>query len=297
MTTKYGLLSFFALALLPSCFLQLTVPAQSVSNSEIDNLAAKGFIGVSPSSIASMEKMYVPYNFCPKKRNTCGLYAGIRVGFVLDPQEVFYNTSTTLPNDARYKKLAEDYPIMRVRDIKEGGEVGLLPGSMARFWSQEFKSHKASAMSFESQERMFEKMKEELKEGRPVILNVQVSGAGIPVFVPENHFGLRTFPMTHWIVILAYSEKDGGSWLIRDNGGLGGTLTPEHVTELLTMSDKSLRTLANVGALADELKLYLDEPLLPIVLADPKEDSQQTLLKEDFRSITAFNIIVFSRKT
>ena len=88
MKTKviYSLLLTIKMFLFSACGMQLTIPHQPVSKSEIANLTSEGFTHVGEKNILEMQDMKTALGICKGKRNVCGMNAGIRAGFLLSPR-------------------------------------------------------------------------------------------------------------------------------------------------------------------------------------------------------------------
>jgi hypothetical protein len=229
--------------------------------------------------------------------------AGIRAGFLLNPQETFYDVNNppsmiSYGDGSKYDKVGQEYPIIRPKEFKDR-DFGVLPATLARFWSKQFSHFNAIDEHFDDVAQFLSVIKQEIKEKRPVLVLVRIIGSeGLPAFLPDPHLGLRTFFNTHWIVIVGFSEQGEGEWLIRDNGGLMGTVKYEPFgdSRLITISDASFKKIDNVDSLAEDVKLYLSEPDLPVFLEDPTLNDEQKELKEDFLKLKSFNLIRFAKK-
>jgi hypothetical protein len=278
---------------------QFSIPHKPVSSSDIDMLDAKGFTHVGAKKIHAMQEMRRPIGVCKAKRNVCGMDAGISAGFLLDPQEAFYDVANPPfaiffgDGKSDYDKLGEGYPIMRPVRLPSIG-LGVFPHTLAMFWTKSFKHHQAKHFGFDKVKDLLERAQEEIKAGRPILVQVRISAPGFPLFLPDDHLGPRGFHNAHWVVVLGFSDRE---WLIRDNSGLEGTVDYERsFSWLITISNESFEKIANLAALADDLKTYQNEPNLPVFLDDWDSQDNDQQLREDFRAMKAFNLIAFEKK-
>lgn len=271
--------------------MQLTVPFKSIEALDLKELSGKGFTTIDVLRIEKMLTMREAPT-CSEKRNVCGLKAGIRAGFVLEPQEIFYREEDFL-DAAEYQRLVNEYPIMKPTGLNDY-DLGLLAETLAAFWSRVYKYHNAQSLGFDNVQELIDKSKAELKDGRPVLLQVRISAPGFPLYLPDSHLGARGFHNGHWVVLLGFSEKE---WLISDNGGLSGTLKPDgSAPYLLTISNDSLKKIANLSTLSEDVKQYLDEPTLPVYLDDWDNSDNDEQLRKDFRLMRPYNLVVLSKK-
>lgn len=297
---KFFYLGFCCLSLFTgSCGMQLTIPHQDVMSYEIDSLENQGFTTVGAAKIRSMQDMKRPQGICKTKRNVCGMDAGVSAGFLLDPQEAFYDVNNPPyiirfgDGTTAYDKIGQEYPIMRPKALRNV-DVGVSPLTLAEFWSRSFSHHKAQFFGFADNGSFFKKAKEEIAAGRPVLVQVRVSAPGFPLYMPDKHLGPRGFYNAHWVVLIGFSDNE---WLIRDNGGLAGTLDYSgRFSYLLKISHANLDRIANNASLSEDIKLYLDEPDLPIFLDDWDNTDNDEQLRRDFRTMQAYNLISFARK-
>ena len=292
-------ISFFAVSLLICSGCQFTIPHQSVLDAEIDNLAAQGFTLVGAQKIRDMQNMKRPFGICREKRNVCGMQAGISAVFLLDPQEAFYDVKNPPSfisfgdGKTQYDGLGEKYPIMRPRALRSV-DLGVMPNTLAAFWTLNLKYHQAVDLGFNTAEELEDKAKEEIKAGRPVLVQVRISAPGYPLYLPEEHLGPRGFNNAHWIVIVGFSDKE---WLVRDNGGLEGTVDyKKSLSLLIRISKQSFTGLIDLSALSDDVKLYLDDPQLPVILDDWDNGDNDKQLRKDFEMMRPYNLIAFTKK-
>ena len=290
--------------LISACSITFPIPHKAWDNS-IDNLDSYGFSYLGKDKTTDMQKLYMPMQYqntekSKVKTNVCGLQAGISTGALFDDKEIFYddtNTSIMLnPLGGKdYIKLTNSYPIMR-SGLYDNGGVGVFPLSLANFWTSKFKNYKASAHALDNLEEMISVIKKEITINKmPVMLNVKIIGDALPIIMPDNNLGLRVFLSTHWIVVLGFNEKTQ-EWLIRDNGGLEGVVKYENAERLISISDKGLKYIANVGELSDDVKSYVNDRNLPIYLDDATSNDPEAEIKKDFIFLKKYNFITFSRK-
>lgn len=294
-----SLLIFLSIFIVNSCGLQMTVPGKAISADDIKKLESEGFNTVGAKNIAEMQNMRTAceYSGQTHKGNICGLDAGVSAAFLLTPREAFYdiNNPESFERIKRYGKLRDDYPIMRPKAFPKK-DVGLFPDTLAAFWTHELKNFKAQALGFNNFQDLAKIAKREIDEGRPVLIQVRITPSGLPVFLPDQHLGIRTFWNAHWIVLIGYNNQGEGQWLIKDNGGLRDTVIAQLSTKLLVISQPSLEKIANNTELASEVKLYIDDPNLPIFLDDWKKSDDKEQLQRDFKEMKDYNIIIFEKR-
>jgi hypothetical protein len=284
---------------------QFSIPHEPVMDQNIDGLEGEGFTHVGAARIHAMQEMKRAEGICHGKQNICGLQAGVSAAFLLDPQEAYYDVknppSYIAYGDGKtdYDKLGQSYPIMRPVRLKKF-DLGLLSDTLSSFWTKNLRHHKTEALGFDSVGELSKRVKNEIKAGRPVLLQVRISAPDFPLFLPDDHLGPRGFHNAHWVVVLGFSDKE---WLIRDNGGLQGTVdyskhksVNHEIVKLIRITNESFEKIANLSDLADDVKSYLTEPNLPIFLDNWDNGDGNEQLKRDFRSMKAFNAIIFSRK-
>lgn len=295
---KITLILLTILLIISGCGMQLTIPGKPVFGDDINKLKSQGFITVGAQNITEMQNMVRPRGICKTKRNVCGMDAGISAAFLLNPREAFYDLEkppARLDEMLGYSKLAKEYPIMRPKEFPTV-DVGVFPNTLATFWTRHLKNFTAKALSFDSFDELLPVIKKEIKDGRPVLIDVRITPQGLPAFMPDDHLGLRAFWNGHWIVLVGYNEKGEGEWLVRDNGGLYDTVKGYLGTGLIKISQPSLKKLADNAELAEDLKLYIGDPSLPIFLDDWDNSDNEAQLQKDFKDIKVYNIVVFKKR-
>jgi len=303
-----------AILITASCGIGLdySIPYEPFSEDDVRSLTQNNWVHMVADNIFDMQKMTRPGAGCKRKQNVCGLDAGISASSLLKPREIFFD-----PNDifyifksgdkSGYDILTSEYPIMRSKAFPDY-DLGILPNSLSTFWSAQLKHHSSEALAFDSYAPVEDKVKAELREGRPVLAMVRITTSRrLPVFMPDDHLGIRTFWNMHWIAIIGFRENEGGKgteWMIRDNGGLFDNLividdprraNQPPVDHLLKISNRTMKNMFYTGSVAEDLKLYMLEPDLPIFLEDADDDETQSKLRKDFELMKAYNIIVFKK--
>lgn len=283
----------------------LKIEHQEVNINDLDQLSNKGFVHLGAANIEEMQRMQRPFGSCKSqaglsKRNICGFDAGISAGFLLDPREAFYDVAAAKSDAAvptRYEEIGKLYPIIRSKQVPTN-DAGTLPHTLAGFWSEHFKYHKAIDISSDKYEEIEKRIFKEIDDKRPVLINIMVTAGGLPSLMPDNELGLRTIQATHWVVIVGYNNVKK-EWLIRDNGGINDILKYRSHQHLFTISYTNLKRISNNEDVKEDIMRYATEEVLPIYLEDNKDPNDKdgiAQLKEDFNLFRTYNIIVFEKK-
>lgn len=283
--------TLFSVISIANCGMQLIVPAWDVIDSpyNLKQLEESGFITVGVEKISFMQRVRALY--CSRKTQVCGANAAVSAASLLTPKEL---SSVQWPTHGQgtiesYEKFFEAYPIMRPKAFPKK-DVGVLQSTLASFLNKQMNHHRATNIGSYKFSKIEPIIKNEIRAGRPVLINVRITD--LPLVMPDKDLGLRTFSNSHWIVLIGFNDVDK-QWLIRDNGDLYSSTTARVDTRLIRMSFSSLTRLANNAEFADDVKLYLDDPDLPVFLDDWNDGDEALQLKKDFREMKAFNIIIF----